>query len=126
MKLAAILLLAATSANAADAPYCESYATKSIDAVMKYMWLRLYSTCTALPETPVPLASWKEFSKRVSEANQLPDGPASGSVPATGVPQVKRVVAIAPKTKASAPSPAEVCARVHKRIVSRGKSWRCQ
>ena len=136
MKLTALTcgaIIIATPATAGSSDYCESYATKSIDAVMRFMWNRLYSTCMAMPDNPAPIQEWGEFSGRIDEPNQLPDTtpvvPLAqiGVVPATGKPasaSVKPVASVA--ASGSNNAPAAICGRVHKHVQWSGKHWNCR
>jgi hypothetical protein len=121
MKAFILALLITTPALAADDAVCTGYATKSLDQVMKYMWLRLYATCMAVPETPAVTWTWDELQHRINDPAQLPD---------VAPPAPKASSASPPKTKVATASTGGVaqslCDKFHKRTVYTGKHWNCR
>lgn len=72
-------LLTCTPAFGASMDYCRPYAAQTAEMLMKYVWLRAYSSCLNSDEDPALPTSQASLFQLIPAPP-----PAPGSVPATG------------------------------------------
>jgi len=96
-----------TPAFGASMEYCRPYAAQAAEMLMKYVWLRAYTSCLNYDEEP------KLPTSQATLFQLIPPPP--GSVPATAAP---KEVPVADNGKA-------LCIKHNMRTVYKGRSWRC-
>jgi len=84
MKIAlTVAMLMATPVFGASIDYCKPYAAQTTEMMVKYLWLRAYSSCLNADEEPqVSPATQESLIKLIPAEPKIP-GPPPGSVAAT-------------------------------------------
>lgn len=124
MRAFAILLASTSLAWAAEPDVCRPFARDYTQIVINKVWMRAYTACLNSDETPVLPTDWQDALKHALPDATPPPPPLASTIPASG-PVSKPP---APVNSVSVkPSPAEVCARAHRRVVFMNKyTWRCR
>lgn len=106
-------------AHADSADYCRPYASRFTQELLSYLWLRAETYCENREAPDLP-KSGVEGMQLLFPDQAFPPAPpivTEGTVPAVDSPKV-----VAPVTPVG---PAAICANAHRKIVWKGKSWKC-